>query len=357
MESDLPPSLAEGRRSRRRRRSSPCRRSRASARPRSGCRRRRRRAGRGGLLMSKNTLHVVSAAATADACRPGRGDEKGGSDQPQDGESDEGAVLQHAVRVRTPGEITKSRGSTLAVRPGSSTRVPHGGAVPGLREERLRAGHDRLRSRRETPASSRRPRMSEFTLTYPGGSLPLGVTSHATGRPVWTSSSLLSATGHVTLDAGFKNTASCASAITYIDGDAGILRYRGYPIEQLAGQRVVHRGVLPAHLWRAPDRRPSWPRSRTRSAGTRCCTRTCAGSSTASPATRTRWRCCPRRSARCRRSTRTASTRSTASRSRSRPSGCWPRCRPSRPTPTRSPSASRSSTRTTRWATSTTSCG
>ena len=35
---------------------------------------------------------------------------------------------------------------------------------------------------------------------------------------------------------GFKNTASCASAITYIDGDAGILRYRGYPIEQLAGQ-------------------------------------------------------------------------------------------------------------------------
>jgi citrate synthase len=45
---------------------------------------------------------------------------------------------------------------------------------------------------------------------------------------------LLSATGHVTYDPGFVNTAACASAITYIDGDAGILRYRGYPIDQLA---------------------------------------------------------------------------------------------------------------------------
>jgi citrate synthase len=45
---------------------------------------------------------------------------------------------------------------------------------------------------------------------------------------------LLKETGNVTLDSGFVNTASCSSAITYIDGDAGILRYRGYPIEQLA---------------------------------------------------------------------------------------------------------------------------
>lgn len=45
---------------------------------------------------------------------------------------------------------------------------------------------------------------------------------------------LLSSTGTVTLDPGFVNTASCESAITYIDGDAGILRYRGYPIEDLA---------------------------------------------------------------------------------------------------------------------------
>lgn len=47
-------------------------------------------------------------------------------------------------------------------------------------------------------------------------------------------SSLLKDTGLVTLDSGFMNTASCESKITYIDGDAGILRYRGYPIEELA---------------------------------------------------------------------------------------------------------------------------
>lgn len=49
-------------------------------------------------------------------------------------------------------------------------------------------------------------------------------------------SGLLNKTGHVTLDTGFVNTAACESAITYIDGDSGILRYRGYPIEQLARQ-------------------------------------------------------------------------------------------------------------------------
>ena len=42
-------------------------------------------------------------------------------------------------------------------------------------------------------------------------------------------------TGAITYDPGYGNTGSCKSAITYIDGEAGILRYRGYPIEQLAG--------------------------------------------------------------------------------------------------------------------------
>ena len=56
------------------------------------------------------------------------------------------------------------------------------------------------------------------------------------------SRTLLKETGHVTLDPGFINTASCTSAITYIDGDAGILRYRGYPIEQLAEKSTLPRG-------------------------------------------------------------------------------------------------------------------
>ena len=41
-------------------------------------------------------------------------------------------------------------------------------------------------------------------------------------------------TGAFTYDPGFTSTASCESAITYIDGDAGILLHRGYPIDQLA---------------------------------------------------------------------------------------------------------------------------
>ena len=41
-------------------------------------------------------------------------------------------------------------------------------------------------------------------------------------------------TGFITLDPGYGNTGSCTSDITFINGEKGILRYRGYPIEQLA---------------------------------------------------------------------------------------------------------------------------
>ena len=49
-------------------------------------------------------------------------------------------------------------------------------------------------------------------------------------------SQLRAQTGYITLDDGYGNTGSCQSAITYIDGDAGILRYRGIPIEEIAGK-------------------------------------------------------------------------------------------------------------------------
>ncbi|MGI5127143.1 citrate synthase [Pseudonocardia sp. CA-107938] len=54
------------------------------------------------------------------------------------------------------------------------------------------------------------------------------------GAPAFDIGKLLTSTGMTTLDYGYGNTAACQSAITYIDGDAGILRYRGYPIDQLA---------------------------------------------------------------------------------------------------------------------------
>jgi citrate synthase len=73
-----------------------------------------------------------------------------------------------------------------------------------------------------------------MTLEYADGTLTLPVVAATVGEPAVNVSSLLAKTGHVALDPGFVNTASCTSAITYIDGDKGILRYRGYPIEQLA---------------------------------------------------------------------------------------------------------------------------
>ncbi|HET9657071.1 MAG TPA: citrate synthase [Kineosporiaceae bacterium] len=74
------------------------------------------------------------------------------------------------------------------------------------------------------------------SLHHPGGQLGLPVVPSTEGGAGVDTSSLLKSTGFVALDPGFVNTASCTSAITYIDGDRGILRYRGYPIEQLAEQ-------------------------------------------------------------------------------------------------------------------------
>ena len=77
--------------------------------------------------------------------------------------------------------------------------------------------------------------------TTPDGVLAVGEkkivlprTSASVGNDGLSVSRLLADGDVVSLDPGFTNTASCQSAITYIDGGAGILRYRGYPIEQLA---------------------------------------------------------------------------------------------------------------------------
>ena len=114
--------------------------------------------------------------------------------------------------------------------------------------------------------------------------------------------------GLLSYDPAFQNTASCRSAITFIDGEKGILRYRGYPIEELANRSsfldvawLLLRGEL-------PDKEES-SGGPTRSPTTPTCTRTSRSSSTASTTTLTRW----------------ASW-----------SAPWPRCPPSIPRPARS---------------------
>ncbi|HEY5776607.1 MAG TPA: citrate synthase [Xanthomonadales bacterium] len=67
-----------------------------------------------------------------------------------------------------------------------------------------------------------------------GKSLELPVLSGTEGEPTLSIKALPSTLGYFTYDPGFTATASCTSKITFIDGGKGILRYRGYPIEQLA---------------------------------------------------------------------------------------------------------------------------
>jgi citrate synthase len=70
--------------------------------------------------------------------------------------------------------------------------------------------------------------------TPSGDTLSLPLVPATEGAAGVDASHLLSKAGVVTYDPGYRNTGSCKSEITYIDGDAGILRYRGYPIGELA---------------------------------------------------------------------------------------------------------------------------
>ncbi|WP_406714603.1 citrate synthase [Trueperella pyogenes] len=71
-------------------------------------------------------------------------------------------------------------------------------------------------------------------LTIDGKTLELERVTATEGNDGFRIGAMLSQTASTTLDPGFTNTAACESEITYIDGGRGILRYRGYPIEQLA---------------------------------------------------------------------------------------------------------------------------
>jgi citrate synthase len=76
--------------------------------------------------------------------------------------------------------------------------------------------------------------MSVAQLTYEGKTIDLPVITGSENEKAIDISNLRDATGLVTLDLGYKNTGATKSAVTFLDGELGILRYRGYPIEQLA---------------------------------------------------------------------------------------------------------------------------
>ena len=144
-------------------------------------------------------------------------------------------------------------------------------------------------------------------LTVDGKELELPVVVGTEGEHAVDISKLRGETGYITLDDGYMNTGSTLSAITFLDGEKGILRYRGYPIEQL-GEKCDFIEVAYLLIYgELPRSRSS--RSFTAScAGTRCCTRTCGCSTTASRATPIRWRSSARSAGRSRRSIRIRSS-------------------------------------------------
>jgi len=82
------------------------------------------------------------------------------------------------------------------------------------------------------PTSS--PTQTTATLTVDGKSVTLPVVRGTEDEVAVDIEKLRAASGVITLDPGYGNTGACKSAITFIDGEQGVLRYRGYPIEELA---------------------------------------------------------------------------------------------------------------------------
>ncbi len=81
---------------------------------------------------------------------------------------------------------------------------------------------------------STKPATASATLSYDGGSVTLPLVVGSEGEVGIVIETLRAKTGMITLDPGFGNSGSCRSAITFIDGEKGILRYRGYDIAELA---------------------------------------------------------------------------------------------------------------------------
>ena len=104
-----------------------------------------------------------------------------------------------------------------------------------------------------------------------GKSVDLPVLGGTIGPRVIDIRKLYAQTGHFTYDPGFMATAACRSSITYIDGDEGILLYRGYPIEELADKSDFLEVLISCSMGSCrPQRRSS--SSSTTSPITRWCT-------------------------------------------------------------------------------------
>jgi citrate synthase len=93
---------------------------------------------------------------------------------------------------------------------------------------------ERDRNEEDTPMTLQSTVAKQATLQFDGRSATLPMITGTEGELGIDVQQLRATTGAITMDPGYGNTGSCRSAITFIDGEKGILRYRGYPIEELA---------------------------------------------------------------------------------------------------------------------------
>ena len=84
---------------------------------------------------------------------------------------------------------------------------------------------------------------NKAVLTLDDKSFELPVIEGVEGEKAVDISTLRNQSGYITFDEGYGKTGSCQSDITFIDGENGILRYRGYPIEELAGKSTFLEGA------------------------------------------------------------------------------------------------------------------
>jgi len=97
--------------------------------------------------------------------------------------------------------------------------------------------------------------MTEYvTLTYGGRTIELPVLTGSEGEKGIDIVKLRDQTGLITVDPGYANTGSCTSAITFMDGEKGILRYRGIPVEQLAEHSIFTETAFLLITGRLPTR-------------------------------------------------------------------------------------------------------
>lgn len=81
--------------------------------------------------------------------------------------------------------------------------------------------------------------MSSAKIVYDGKEVELPLVTGSMGEVGLDITKLRPATGAITMDVGYGNTGSCKSGITFIDGEQGVLLYRGYPIEEMVGARFL----------------------------------------------------------------------------------------------------------------------